>query len=507
MSAEEPGENALRAAAAHGIRWSAISRPTVELVNLGSIVVLAHLVAPAEFGRFAIAVIAQEVAYVIGAGGLSNALVQRKTLDRDHLRTAMALGLIAGFALAVLTLIIASLIVAPVFGERTALFVRMIAPLCLIAPLNTVPIATLQRRMAFRRLSEIEIVGVIVRAGACIALALAGFGGEALVLGVIAGSATAALIAWASAPPPWPRLCPKPARELLRYAMPMSLASVSWVGFGNIDYAIVGARLGPLLTGYYYRAYTLAVEYQSKISVVMSQVGFPVLARTNTTTELGQLYRPMIRLLTVVVFPLLVLLAILAPTLVPFMFGARWSPAVAPTQILSLGGAATIIYSAVGTVFMSTGRTRTLLGFGWAQFIVYGIAIFVVAPLGLTAVAIAAALVHALFALISYVLMLAGSGEHPMRRLWSDVAPATVSCVALAAVAVPVSLALTAANVPAVLSIAAVGVVAVAPYLLTLRICFPATWRSQCAALELILPGHRRLSAVKRRLAAAAAVP
>lgn len=505
MTSDSPSGEELRAAAAHGIRWSAVARPTTEVLQLGSIVVLAHLVAPAEFGRFAIALIVQEVAYLLVASGLSAALVQHKRIKHEHLQTGMALGLLAGLALALLTLLAASLLITPIFGARTAMFVRLMSPLCLVAALNTVPATTLQRRMSFRRVSEIEVLGTVARVSVSIGLALTGLGGEALVLGVVVGSLAAMVMAWISAPPPLPRLHLAAARELLGFAVPMSLASISWVGFGNVDYAIIGARLGPLLTGYYFRAYTLAVEYQSKISVVMNQVGFPVLARTGGATELTQLYRQMIRLLTLVLYPLLVLLAIAAPVVVPFLFGARWTPAVAPTQILALGGASAVIFSAVGTVLMATGRAKALLGFGWAQFIVYGLAVFLVAPQGITAVAIAAAAVHALFALLAYVLMLAGSGERPVWRLWSDVAPATVSCLGLVAIALPVSLALTAADVPALPWLLVIGLVAVPPYLLTLRICFPATWRAQCAALERILPGHPSLNGARRRLAAAAA--
>src|ERR1019366_6123616 len=132
MTEDSPTGEELRTAAAHGVRWSAISRPTVEIVQLGSIVVLARLIVPAEFGRYAIAVIAQEVAYLIVAAGLGSALVQRKTVDREHLQTGMALGLLAGLALTALTLLAAGLIVTPIFGVRTALFVRLMAPLCLI---------------------------------------------------------------------------------------------------------------------------------------------------------------------------------------------------------------------------------------------------------------------------------------------------------------------------------------------------------------------------------------
>jgi lipopolysaccharide exporter len=258
-----------------------------------------------------------------------------------------------------------------------------------------------------------------------------------------------------------------------------------------------------LQTGFYFRAYTLAVEYQTKIAIVMTQVGFPVLARTGSASELTGLYRPMVRLMTTVVFPLLVLLAIAAPVAVPFLFGPRWDPAVVPVQILALGGASTLVINAVGTVLMATGRARALLGYGAAHFMVYGLTVLLVVRLGIVAVAIDAAVVHTLFLIVAYALMLRGSRERPLHRLWDDIAPASVSCLGLVAIALPASFALTAAHVPAALWLVALGLIAVPPYVLTLRICFPATWRSQRSALERILPGHRRLRGAKRRLAAA----
>ena len=482
----------LAEAAAHGLRWSAIARPTTEVIQLASVVVLARLIVPAEFGRVAIALIASEVAYLIVSGGLSAALVQRKTLDREHLQTGTALALLAGFGLAVLTLIAASVIVAPVFGSRTAFFVRLMAPLCLVSAMGTVPTASLQRRMSFRRLSEAEVIGTFVRASTCVGFALIGLEGEALVLGVLAGAATAALIMWFSAPPPLPRLNLRAARELLNYAFPASLATVSWVGFSNIDYAIIGARLGAYQTGLYFRAYTVAVEYQSKIAMVMGSVGFPVLSRTSSHAELTRLYRRMVVMLTTVLFPLLALLAISAPVAIPFLFGPHWADAVVPVQILCLGGAATLVANAAGTVLMASGRPRALLGFGLAHFLTYGLTVLAVVHLGIVAVAIDAAVVHSLFAALAYALMLRGSTEHPLRRLWDDVAPALVSCLGLVAVALPVSTALTAADAPSAIWLAVVALAGVPSYLLALRVCFPSTWRDQHSALQRVLPAAMR---------------
>jgi O-antigen/teichoic acid export membrane protein len=501
---EDPAED-LRAAALHGVRWSSIARPLTEFLLLGSMVVLARIIPPAEFGRYAVALIAQELGYVITAEGVGSALVQRKVLRREHLQSGMALGLLTGLALAGVLLVAASLVIDPIFGARTAEFVQLISPLCLIAGAGTVSMALLRRRMAFRRLSEIEVASTLLRVIACIALALAGLGGAALIWGMLASTLAMTTIAWASAPPPLPRLHRKAARELLDYGFSASMAAASWVGFRNSDYAIVGARLGVVPAGLYFRAYTLAVDYQKKVSMVMGQVGFPLLSRTRNGAELAEMRRQMVRLLTITLFPLLVLLAIGAPVLVPFLFGPKWAAAVVPTQILAVGGAATLVIDAAGTVLMANGRTRALLGYGLGHWIVYACSVFVVVPLGINAVAADAAVVHTLFLLFAYRLMLRDSDERPLRCLWSDVAPATVACLGLVAVTLPASVALTAAHPPRILWLAAVGLIAIPPYLLTLRLCFPATWRSLRVVLEHFLPEHKRLRWVQRRLTTAGA--
>ena len=61
---------------------------------------------------------------------------------------------------------------------------------------------------------------------------------------------------------------------------------------------------------------------------------------------------------------------------------------------------------------------------------------------------------------LAYQLMLRGSTEHPLRRLWEDIGPAVVSCLGLAAVALPASAGLTAAGVPAAIWSLAIGMVA-----------------------------------------------
>jgi len=476
----------LREAGLHGLRWTAMARMAVEVVLLASMVLLARIISPAEFGYFAVAIIVQELALVITAEGVGTALVQRATVDREHLQAGLWLGLVVGLVLGLLTLVAASLVVVPLFGARTAELVRLATPLFLISAAGTVPMALLRRRLEFRRLSTIDVATSAVRAVGSLALAVVGLQGEALVLGGIAAGLTTTVMAWIYAPAPMPRLRLAAARELMSYGLPASIASMSWVGFRNCDYAIVSARLGALQAGYYFRAYMLAVEYVKKISIVMGQVGLPVLARAGD--EMSVLRGQMVRMLAILTFPMLAVLTITAPELVPWLFGAEWTPAVLPMQILAAGGASTIVIDAIGVALMASGRPRALLGFGVGHFVAYALAVLVASRFGLAGVAAAASIVHTAFLGVAYTILLRGTGQPPLRTMWAEIGPAIGACAGLVAVAVPVALGLSAAGAPALVQIALVTVAALGAYAAALRLCFPSSWADVVAVARRVVP-------------------
>jgi O-antigen/teichoic acid export membrane protein len=482
----------LTEATVHGLRWISMSRVATECLLLLSMVALARLISPAAFGAFAVALIVMELAIGVPAEGIGSALVNRREVTRGHLQAGTALGLIFALVMGGLTWLLAGVLVAPLCGAEAASLVRLACPLYVLAALSTVPMALLRRRLDFRTLALIEVAGSGSRALGALALAwLAGLGGSALVLGALAGTTVSTAIAFAAAPAPLPRLRIRPAREVADYGGPASLAAVAWAAFNNGDYLVIAARLGTAAAGQYWRAYTLAVGYQSKISVVMYTIAFPVLSRSANDDDLFALRRRMVRLLTVVVFPLLTGLAITAPVVIPWLFGSSWQPAVLPTQLLCAGGAATLVINAAGTALMATGRPRALLGYGVAHFLVYVGCVVLVAPLGIAAVALTAAVVHSLFLIVAYAVLLRGQKAHPVRALWSDIAPATIACVAMAAVAVPVELLVVSLAVGPLLNLLAVAALGGGVYLLAVRVGFAQSWSDLMALARRLLPAER----------------
>ena len=490
----------LTQATASGLRSIAFAKIGMEIALLGGMIVLARLIPPAAFGMFAVVLIVQELALSMPMEGIGSALVQRRSIRPEHLEGGMALSLLVGLVLAALTFAVAEFVATPLLGPETGHLLLLATPWFLFGAIFSIPAAVIRRRLDFRRMALIDLVMTVTRVIAMVALAFAGLDAEALVYGNLVAMATGTVLAVVSAPVPLPRWRSAEIRDLLPYGGPASLACISWTGFRNGDYAIVGATLGPAQAGFYWRGYQLAVEYQKKISAMMAQMAFPVLARTAGQDELFALRGRMVRLVTVMLFPMLALLVLLAPTVIPWLFGPAWEPAVVPTQILAAAGASTLLIDAVGSALQAEGRAQAMLGYGVAHFVVYAGAVVIVAPQGLAAVSVAAAVVHTLFLVIAYQVLLRGKGMSPLRLLIGDITPAGVSCVALIAVAGPVAWALEGAGTPVVVHIAAVGGSAALAYLVTLRTAFPAAWYDLAAAVGRVVPVRGITARLRSRL-------
>ncbi len=125
-----------------------------------------------------------------------------------------------------------------------------------------------------------------------------------------------------------------------------------------------------------------------------------------------------------------------------------------------------------------------------------------VAHLGLAAVAIAGSVVHAIFLVVAYMLLLRGQVRSPVRVLWQDLAPATTACLALFALAIPANRGMAAVDAPVLVHMAGVGLAGGAGYLLALRVGFPAPARDLNSAIQRILPGRLSFGRARRAVLA-----
>ena len=133
----------------------------------------------------------------------------------------------------------------------------------------------------------------------------------------------------------------------------------------NADNFIVGRLLGATSLGLYGRAYNLMNLPYTYAASVMSGVLFPAFARIQEDMpRLRRGYLTMTKLTAVVAGPSMCALGIVAPFLVPALYGPQWTGVVVPLQILCVAGYFRALYHVGGVVAQSVGRVYSEL---WLQ--------------------------------------------------------------------------------------------------------------------------------------------
>jgi teichuronic acid exporter len=474
-----------------GVRWVMLTRIASETLALGATVALARLLTPAQFSHAAVALIFIPLATILTFEGFASALVQRESIAEVDVRAAVAMSLLGGGALSAIAAALTPLW-SLVFGAQTAEMMLLMSPVFLMASIGGVSRALLWRRLEFRRTSVIEMSALAAGSVTALALALAGAGPRAIVLGALAQVALGAALLFAAAPAPPPRWHWHAQRAIGGFGVPAALAGLVDVLFRNVDYAIVAARLPATQTGIYWRAFNLGVVYQDKLSGVMMQLAFPVYSRTESREELRGLHERASRVHAAVIFPLLASLIVFAPVLIPFVLGAAWTASVGPTQILAVAGMVAAILTGYPQVMLAVGRPRALLNFNLVMLAVYAGAVALAVGHGLIAVAVAVVIVYLGILLGVYRFLLQRYIGLSIKRLLPELGPALAGCVALAAVAEPARVLLEPA-LPRVLTLAVAGGLGLLTYAAALRAVSPAAWKDLTLLLTRVFPPLARL--------------
>lgn len=105
-------------------------------------------------------------------------------------------------------------------------------------------------------------------------------------------------------------------------------------------------------------AYTIMLLPLTQISHTICSVAFPVFSSIEEKkSRVAYYYLMVLKTIAIITFPVMAGVAILAPVAIPWVLGEKWQPAVLPIQILAALGCLQALYTTVGTIFRSQGRT------------------------------------------------------------------------------------------------------------------------------------------------------
>ncbi|HUR84058.1 MAG TPA: oligosaccharide flippase family protein [Solirubrobacteraceae bacterium] len=419
--------------------WAYGSFVAGRALTLLSTAVLAHLLAPRDFGLVALALVVIAVLETVADIGLSQALViadRRELQERADTAflSSIAIGALVAAAVAALGPALASFFDEP----SLSYLVPLLGANFLLRSLGSTHDALAERALDFRSRTWAEVAAGLVRGGAAIALAAAGLGAVSIVVGYLAGTAMLSAVLWLLVP--WrPRLRAqlRHLREMVRFGVSFSGVDLLAALSNNVDYVFIGWVLGPASVGLYAIGFRLPELLVMNLVLVAGRVLFPAFAAV-PRQALPAAFLAALRYTVMLAVPLAVGLAALAHPLVLALFGARWEAAATPMLVLTVYAVGLTLNIPAGAVYKATGRAHVLLALALPRLAVLVVSIALLVDRGIVAVAACQAAAAMLVALLSTVLAVRLLGVSP-RELRSALWPPLVAAGPMGAVMVAVA--------------------------------------------------------------------
>jgi O-antigen/teichoic acid export membrane protein len=357
------GDNSLGQQIRRGLRWSFANMVAARGLSLASGVVLARLLAPRDYGVFAIALVATDVILSVNDVGLIAAIVRHQGDVRRAARTVFSLNLAASCVLYLLVFLAAPAFAAAVHAPDATGVVRLLTLVIIIDGVSAVPSGLLTRGLRQDLRAIGDIIGLLVTIGASILLAVLGMGAWSLAWGRLLGNATAAVVFLTFSPfRVWPGFDRSEARALLGFGLPMAGASLVAIALLNLQYVVVGNILGPVALGFYVLAFNLSswpVSLLSQTAQRVSLAGFARLVGDPKALEAG--FTRACGLLMLATIPACLMLGLLAQPLVVVLYGSRWLPSVQALQFLAVVAAVRVATNLIQDLIAAVGKSRTVL--------------------------------------------------------------------------------------------------------------------------------------------------
>jgi O-antigen/teichoic acid export membrane protein len=342
----------------HSLKWLAGARFAGQLIAWAITIIVIRILTPADYGLMAIAEVMIGFAALFREMGLFSAMVQKRDLTDRQVEQSFGFLILVNSGIYVVVFAIAPLL-AGFFGDpRLTDIVRVLGIQFPLASIGVVQDAMLNREMRFKAKSFANLAITLGNGFTTLALALAGAGVWALVLGSLAGSLIRPA-ALSIAARHWcrPRFSRDGMAEMLRFGGFVTTSQLLWYVYSRADVFIIGKILGKELLGFYSVAMQLASLPMQKVSALLNQIGFAAYSTIqHDMAAVRSHYVKVIRILSFVSYPIFWGLSAISPELVMVVLGARWEHAIVPMQLLGLVMPIRMIGHGTGSVLTAIGK-------------------------------------------------------------------------------------------------------------------------------------------------------
>lgn len=372
----------LRAMALRGGAFLAGRHAMSLAIHLVGVTLLTRAIGPTQYGIYIGAFGVQTYLYAVGQVGLVVFLIRHggDVGDREF-DQAFTLLLIIGFALAAIVYTALPIVEGWIGIATYAQVGRVLALVLPVQLLALVPMGRLERALNYKVIAPAELGGYVAFYVVALALAHAGAGAWAPVAGFCAQQVLVAGALYVMAGyRPHLRWEPPLIREMFRYGVSYSGANWIWQMRELISPVVIGRLLGPAAVAFVSLTVRL-VDALSFLKGVGWRVSLSVLGRLqHDPPRMLRAASDAMRLQILALGTVLAGFGIVAPWIIPRIFGPQWSTVTLLYPFVALGYLAHSMFQMETAMLNVIHRTRQVAVFHLVHLVLFASAVAVLAP-------------------------------------------------------------------------------------------------------------------------------
>lgn len=381
--------------------WSFGERIIAQLVSFIVSIVLARILSPDDYGVVAILLIFISLADVFVSNGFGTALIQDKDADKDDFSTIFYCSLIVSIIVYVILFFAAPLMAKFYNNDTIIVLMRVLAIRIPISAYNTIQRAYISRNMMFKKFFYITLIGTTISAIVGISMAYHGAGAWALIAqyltNTIIDSVTLSMVVeWK---PRWVFKI-KRAKKLMTFGWKVLAAELIGTFFDQVHSLMIGKVFSTADLAFYNKGNQLPSMLSANINNSVMTVLFPAIAnKGDNFNEVKLMSRKAVRMMTYIVFPMMLGLALISHPLVLILLTDKWEESIQYMTILCFSVAFALVGNTGLQTIKAVGRSDLLLKIELYKKPIFLLALFVGLHYGVMGVAISAT-IYSFYAMI-----------------------------------------------------------------------------------------------------------
>ena len=361
---KQVGEGAARMSTGRRVARNAallmVMRVLLQLIGLGSTVVLARLLMPEDFGLVALAMSYLAIIEGVTALNLYSALIRIRDNAPELYNTSWTLSVLRGGAISLFVALSAAFVPQLMNEPRLGAVILVLALQPLIQGLGNPRFVQYEKELDLRPLFLLSVVSKLAATAFTVAVAVIFRNYWALVIGSLAAAVLNMIMGYVMRP-----YLPRPdfsrVREIFGFTAWLSGVSILSTLNLRMDSFIVGGFLGTATVGLYRMGEEIATLPTTQMVAPLTRSLYPAFA--NMAAEPGKLRNNALEAsaaIAAISLPATFGFAFVARDVVTLMLGEKWLEIVPLIQILTPIIGLQMLAPVAGSVCMAMGRTRVV---------------------------------------------------------------------------------------------------------------------------------------------------